>query len=80
MTVDDLDEGMRVFFVCAEAKNEAYRSVEFKIDLLKIPTFEVVWKLDIALDVKRVFKLCEQVHGFITQVHRDLCLFDRLVY
>lgn len=80
MTVNDLDEGMRIFFVCADAKDEAYGSVEAKIDLLKIPAFEIVWCFKIALEEKRMLKFCEQLHTRFIQVHRALCLFDRLVY
>lgn len=50
--MDDLDEGMRVFFVGADAKNETDGFVKCKIDLFKIPTFEIVSELGIALKKK----------------------------
>jgi hypothetical protein len=59
--MDDLDEGMRIFFVCADAKDETNGFIECPIDLLKIPAFEIVRKLGIALKDEGMFKFREHV-------------------
>ena len=59
--MDDLDEGMRILFVCTDAKNETNGFIECFIDLLKIPAFEIVRKLGIALKEEGMFKFREYV-------------------
>ena len=59
--MDDLDEGMRIFFVCADAKDETNGFVECSIDLLKIPAFKIMGKFGIALKEEGMFKFREYV-------------------
>ena len=60
--MDDLDEGMRIFFVCADAKDETNGFIECSIDLLKIPAFEIVFFLSVALENNGVSHFFEMVN------------------
>ena len=59
--MDDLDEGMRIIFDCADAKNKTNGFIECFIDLFEIPAFEIVRKLGIALKEEGMFKFREYV-------------------
>lgn len=61
--MDDLDEGMRIFFVCADAKNKTNGFIECSIDLLKIPAFKIMGKFGIALKKERMCQFSESLHG-----------------